>query len=119
MLLFATLSQIRQMIVPLVPLGWSLKVFLALPDPSHWLIRTVILDYAIQFARCLPRFSSVPLPRWLAKAPLFLGIAVLLQKDAIKPVLSAKMKKGFYSSYLIVPKKGSEFQPILDLQLLN
>ncbi|KAL0177000.1 hypothetical protein M9458_025894, partial [Cirrhinus mrigala] len=32
-------------------------------------------------------------------------IANFFAKDAIKPVPPAKMKKGFYSSYFIVPKK--------------
>ncbi len=47
-------------IVPLVPLVQSLGAWLELPNPSRWLIRTVRVGYVIQFARRLPRFSSVP-----------------------------------------------------------
>ncbi|KAL0170996.1 hypothetical protein M9458_035592, partial [Cirrhinus mrigala] len=36
-----------------------------------------------------------------------------------KTVPSAKMKKGFYSPYFIVPKKGGGLRPILDLRVLN
>ncbi len=46
-------------------------------------------------------------------------IAVLLAKDAIKPVPSAEMRQGFYSPYFIVPKKGGGLRPILDLRVLN
>lgn len=42
-------------------------------------------------------------------------IAVLLAKDSIKPVPLAEMKKGFYSHYFIIPKKGGGLRPILDL----
>ncbi|KAL0160102.1 hypothetical protein M9458_043827, partial [Cirrhinus mrigala] len=41
---------------------------------------------------------------------------VLLLKDAIETVPSAEMKKGFYSPYFIVPKKGGGLRPILDLR---
>ncbi len=34
-----------------------------------------------------------------------MDIAVLLAKDAIKPVPPAEMKQGFYSPYFIVPNK--------------
>lgn len=46
-------------IVPLVPLLWSLGAWLALPIPSFWLLRTILLGCAIQFARRPPRFSGV------------------------------------------------------------
>ncbi len=46
-------------------------------------------------------------------------IAVLLAKDAIKPVPPAEMRQGFYSPYIIVPKKGGGLRPILDLRVLN
>ncbi len=36
---------------------------------------------------------------------LCVDIAVLLAKDAIKPVPPAEMKQGFYSPYFIVPNK--------------
>ncbi len=47
------------------------------------------------------------------------GIAVLLAKDAIKPVPPAEMRQGFHSPYFIVPKKGGSLWPILDLRVLN
>ncbi len=59
-------------------------------------------------------FCSVP-----PLAPLHAEVAVLLAKDAIEPVPPAEMKSGFYSSYLIVPKKGGGLRPILDLRILN
>ncbi|KAL0177155.1 hypothetical protein M9458_026049, partial [Cirrhinus mrigala] len=67
---------------------------LSLPTLSRWLARTIWLGYAIQFARH-PYNTTV----------LRQEIANFLAKDAIKPVPPAKMKKGFYSPYFIVPKK--------------
>ncbi len=53
-------TSVGMLIVPLVPLAQSLGAWLELPNPSRWLIRTVRVGYVIQFARRLPRFSSVP-----------------------------------------------------------
>ncbi len=48
-------------VVPLVPLVRSLQAWLALPSPSRWLIRTIRLGYAIQFARRPPQVQGCPL----------------------------------------------------------
>ncbi len=88
---------------------------------SHWLTRTIQLGYAIQFARRPPKFNGV-LETSVAvrNAPVLREeIAVLLAKDAIEPVPPAEMRQGFYSPYLIVPKKGGGLLPILDLRVLN
>jgi hypothetical protein len=108
-------------VVPLVPLARSLGAWLTLPSPSRWLIRTVRLGYAIQFARRPPVFRGILFTRVLAdSAPVLRAeIAVLLAKDAIEPVPPADMKTGFYSPYFIVPKKGGGLRPILDLRVLN
>ncbi len=42
-----------------VPLAQSHGVWLALPSPSRWLLRTIRLDYAIQFARHPPKFRGI------------------------------------------------------------
>ncbi len=47
------------------------------------------------------------------------GITVLLAKDVMKPVPPADMKAGFFSPYIIVPKKSSGLRPILGLRILN
>ncbi len=105
----------------LVPLVRSLGAWLALPRPSRWLMRTIRLGYAIQFARRPPKFRGVRFTSVLSKdAPLLRAeVAVLLAKDAIEPVPPAEMKSGFYSPYFIVPKKGGGLRPILDLRVLN
>ncbi len=46
-------------VTPLVPLARSLGVWLALPSPSRWLMRTIRLGYAIQFARRPPKFRGI------------------------------------------------------------
>ncbi len=46
-------------------------------------------------------------------------ITVLLTKDVMKPVPPADMKAGFFSPYIIVPKKSSRLRPILGLHILN
>ncbi len=92
-----------------------------LPRPSRWLLRTIRLGYAIQFARRPPKFRGIRFTSVLNNdAPVLRAeVAVLLAKDAIEPVSPAEMKSGFYSPYFIVPKKGSGLRPILDLRVLN
>ncbi len=108
-------------VAPLVPLVRSLGAWLALPRPSRWLLRTIRLGYAIQFARRPPKFRGVRFTSVLSKdAPVLRAeVAVLLVKDAIEPVPPAEMKSGFYSPYFILPKKGGGLRPILDLSVLN
>ncbi len=108
-------------VVPLVPLVRSLRAWLALPSPSRWLIRTIRLGYAIQFARRPPKFRGVHFTSVKAVDTHVLRaeIAVLLVKDAIELVPPADMRSGFYSPYFIVPKKSGGLRPILDLWVLN
>ncbi len=47
------------------------------------------------------------------------GITVLLAKDVMEPVPPADMKAGFFSPYIIVPKKSGGLRPILGLRILN
>ncbi|KAI2668660.1 hypothetical protein H4Q32_005425 [Labeo rohita] len=108
--------------VPLIPLATRLGAWLQLPSPSRWLIRTVHLGYAIQFARRPPRYRGVlstSVHSDTHAAVLRAEVAVLLAKDAIEPVPPAEMKSGFYSPYFIVPKKSGGLRPILDLRALN
>ncbi len=108
-------------VTPLVPLAQSLGAWLALPSPSRWLIRTIRLGYAIQFARRPPKFRGIRFTSVkAADAPVLRAeIAVLLAKDAIEPVPPADMGSGLFSPYFIVPKKGGGLRPILDLRVLN
>ncbi|KAI2668407.1 ORF V: Enzymatic polyprotein [Labeo rohita] len=108
--------------VPLIPLATRLGDWLQLPSPSRWLIRTVRLGYAIQFARRPPRYRGVlstSVHSDTHAAVLRAEVAVLLAKDAIESVPPAEMKSGFYSPYFIVPKKSGGLRPILDLRALN
>ncbi len=95
--------------------------WLALPNPSRWLLRTIRLGYAIQFARRPPKYRGIHSTTVrAADAPILRAeIAVLLAKDAIEPVPPADMRSGFYSPYFIVPKKSGGLRPILDLRILN
>ncbi len=95
--------------------------WLALPNPSRWLLRTIRLSYAIQFARRPPKYRGIHSTTVrAADAPILRAeIAVLLAKDAIEPVPAADMRSGFYSPYFIVPKKSGGLRPILDLRVLN
>ncbi len=108
-------------VTPLVPLAQSLGAWLALPSPSRWLLRTIRLGYAIQFARRPPKFRGIRFTSVkAADAPVLRAeIAVLLAKDAIEPVPPADMGSGLFSPYFIVPKKGGGLRPILDLRVLN
>ncbi len=108
-------------VTPLVPLVRSLGAWLELPRPSRWLLRTIRLGYAIQFARHPPKFRGIRFTSVLSKdAPVLRAeVAVLLAKDAIEPVPPAEMKSRFHSPYFIVPKKDCGLRPILDLRVLN
>ncbi len=108
-------------VTPLVPLARSLRAWLALPSPSRWLLRTIRLGYAIQFARRPPKFRGIRFTSVKpADAPVLRAeIAVLLAKDAIEPVPPADMRSGLFSPYFIVHKKGGGLRPILDLRVLN
>ncbi len=92
------------LVTPLVPLAWSLGAWLALPSPSRWLLRTIRLGYAIQFARRPPKFRGIRFTSVkAADAPVLCAeIAVLLVKDAIEPVPPADMGSGLFSPYFIV-----------------
>ncbi len=108
-------------VTPLVPLARSLGAWLALPSPSRWLLQTIRLGYAIQFARRPPKFRGIRFTSVKpADAPVLRAeIAVLLAKDAIESVPPADMRSGLFSPYFIVPKKGGGLRPILDLRVLN
>ncbi len=108
-------------VTPLVPLVQSLGAWLGLPRLSRWLLRTISLGYAIQFARHPLKFRDVRFTLVLNKdAPVLRAeVAVLVAKDAIELVPPAEIKSGFYSPYFIVPKKGGGLRPILDLRVLN
>ncbi len=83
---------------------------------------TVWLGYAfnLNWTTPSPKYSGVLYTSVQGESTTVLSaeIAVLL-KDVIKPVPPAKMKKGFYSPYFIVPKKGGGMRPILDLWVVN
>ncbi len=108
-------------VTPLVPLARSLGAWLALPSSSRWLLRTIRLGYAIQFARRPPKFRGIRFTSVkAADAPVLRAeIAVLLAEDAIEPVPPADMGSGLFSPYFIVPKKGGGLRLILDLRVLN
>ncbi len=105
----------------LVSLVRFLRAWQALPNPSRWLLHTIRLGYAIQFARRPPKYRSIHFTTVKAgDSPILRAeIAVLLVKDAIEPVPPADIRSGFYSPYFIVPKKGGGLRPILDLRILN
>ncbi|KAL0152765.1 hypothetical protein M9458_052488 [Cirrhinus mrigala] len=108
-------------VTPLRPLAENILDWLNLPNPSHWLLRTIRLGYAVQILRSPPKFWGVLATsvRGGSTTVLRAEIAVLLAKGAIETVPSAEMKKGFYSPYFTVPKKGGGLRPILDLRDLN
>ncbi len=107
---------------PLVPLVRPLGAWLELPRPSRWLLRTIRLGYAIQFARRPPKFRGNRFTSVLSQdAPVLRAeVAVLLAKDAIQPAPSAEMESGLYKGpYFIVPKKYGGLHPIWNLRVLN
>ncbi len=107
---------------PLVPLVRPLGAWLEFPRLSRWLLRTIRLGYAIQFARRPPKFRGNRFTSVLSQdAPVLRAeVAVLLAKDAIQPAPPAEMESGLYKGpYFIVPKKHGGLHPIWDLRVLN
>lgn len=91
----------------LVPLKESLNTWFGLSTLLCWLIRTIRLDYAIQFARCLPKFNVSFFPQCEVCGPA--------AKHVIEPVSPTKMKRGFYSPHSIILEIGGGLRPILGL----
>ncbi len=77
-------------VVPLVPLVRSLRAWLALPSPSRWLIRTIRLGYAIQFARRPPKFRGVhftsvkAVDTHVLRAEIAVLLAILLPRSHLR-----------------------------------
>ncbi|KAL0152056.1 hypothetical protein M9458_052640, partial [Cirrhinus mrigala] len=87
-------------VTPLRPLAENFSDWFNLPDPSRWLLRTIRLGYAIQFARRPPKFHGV-----LTKSVQGPNTAVLRAET----VPSTEMKGSTAPTSL----------PILDLSVLN
>ncbi len=97
-------------VTPLVPLVRSLGAWLELPRPSRWLLRTIRLGYAIQFARCPPKFRGI-------------RFTSVLSKDA--PVLRAEVGPSSRDEVRVLQpllhrtQERRGLRPILDLRVLN
>ncbi len=52
-------STTGMLVASLVPLAWSLGAWLVLPSPFRWLLQTIRLGDAIQFARRPPKFRGI------------------------------------------------------------
>ncbi len=106
------------LVFPLVPLAQSLGAWLALPSLSRWLLRTIRLGYAIQFARH-PQVQGHPVLFSQGRR-----CSCLVCRDC-SPAgegcdrAGPSGRSGFYSPYFILPKKSSGLPPILDLWVLN
>ncbi|KAI2657222.1 Transposon Ty3-G Gag-Pol polyprotein [Labeo rohita] len=101
-------------VTPLRPLVESFLDWLNLPNPSRWLLRNIRLGYAIQFARCPPRYHGV----------LFTSVqgenaAVLRAEIAVKDFGEGCDRNCPLSPYFIVPKKGGGLRQILYLRVLS
>ncbi len=90
-------------------------------QPSRWLLRTIWLGYAIQFARRPPKFRGIHLTAVKA------ANAHVLWEESLSywrrtwwyGSLQLIWRQGFFSPYFIVPKKSGGLRPILGLRILN
>ena len=83
----------------------------ALSSSSRWLLRTIQLSYVSQFSRQPPKFRGILFTSVGGEnaAVLRAEVATLLRKGAVESVpQAAKMKKGFFTPYFIVPKKMAD-----------
>src|SRR4029434_355033 len=88
---------------------------------SPWVLKTVSKGYVLQFAHSPPPFSRVIQSVIQREQSHFLreGIISLLRKKAISRVPPEEGNAGFYSRYLLVPKRDGNYRPILDIRVLN
>ncbi len=92
-----------------------------LPNVSRWVLQTVERGYSIQFGAPPLPFKVFFLTLMSPKEALVLEqeVNTLLRKEAIEVVPPLDRESGFYSQYLIVPKKDGGLCPIFYLLLLN
>ncbi len=105
----------------LVPLIEFLAAWELLPNISCWVLQTIEQGYKIQFGSCPPRFMGVLSTEEAQQQVLVMEqeVKALLDKGAIEYVPHSNRETGFYSRYIIVPKKDWGLCPILDLRVLN
>ncbi len=103
------------------PLATRAEAWQAIPGVTAWVMNTVRRGYSLQIARSPPRFRGVLATSVRSDDAHVLRVEVmnLLEKGAIEIVLPAQSESGFYSRYVLVPKKDGGLRPILDLRLLN
>ncbi len=106
---------------PFQPLATWAEAWQAIPGVSAWVMNTVRRGYSLQFARRPPRFRGVLATSVCSDDAHVLHAEVinLLEKGAIEIIPPAQSESGFYSRYILVPKKDGSLRPILDLRLLN
>jgi hypothetical protein len=96
--------------------NWERKV------ESPWVLATVLGGYKLQFQCRPPSYRGIwvtSVENGVRKDTLWVEIASLLSKDAIRKVELLEQLSGFYSTYFIVPKKDDSFRLILILHGLN
>ncbi len=105
----------------LKPLCQFLNAWEVIPGISRWLLGVIKRRYTLQFRRRPPRFNGVVQSLTLPRNALFLRQEVcnLLGKGAIEKVPQSELECGFYSRYIVVPKRDGGLRPILDLRPIN
>ncbi len=105
----------------LAPLVDCLAAWKLLPNVSRWVLQTVEKGYRFQFGALPPPFKGLFLTCVSPEQALVLEqeVSSLLWKEAIEVVPPLDRESGFYSQYVVVPKKDGWICPILDLRLLN
>lgn len=104
---------------------WHLSEWQVLPNVSCWVLRTIV-DHAIIGnviqVRCYPPRLNGDLPTVMGPQQALVmeqEVKALSQNEAVEQVLPLSGELGFYSRYLIVPKKYGVLHLIQDLCWLN
>ncbi|KAI2661120.1 ORF V: Enzymatic polyprotein [Labeo rohita] len=95
--------------------------FLDAPISQAGLFGETVEEFALQFSTVKKQTEAIKhiLPRRVASSSPAPSRQQPPPRTPIETVPSAEMRKGFYSPYFIVPKKGGGLRPILDLRILN
>lgn len=75
----------------------------------QWIMGTVVQGYRLQFKKCLPLFRGIVVSKVHPSSPpvLWEEIHSFLEKQAIRIVPMHESQCGFYSRYIVIPKKDS------------
>jgi hypothetical protein len=106
-----------------IPVGGRPRFFLEnwnkITD-DQWVLSIIQEGYKLEFIEKPPQSRIRKTLVSLKDTQILLQeVNILLEKDAIEPVLNHEKPTGFYSTLFMVPKKNDKMRPVINLKPLN